>query len=108
MCDQGVKKLGSPIQSKFGLGECDICVTAVMQEINLDVREDFPHWFAEEGIGNLLSEHMDTCVRKYRSELLKRVKKERVWQGVCGFCDEPFGVCDSHLTAILQNLRRQE
>ena len=61
------------------------------------MRQTYPHWFADEGKGNLLTECSDIYVKKCRSELAERVKKKTVWQVNCGFCDEPFGVCVDHL-----------
>ena len=101
----GTSKLGSLIYSQFDEGECDFCASAVSKEILAELREAYPWWFSNDGKGSLLTEHMAFHAKKCRVEFTKRVKKERVWQFSCGFCDEPFGVCAFHLKEILQELQ---
>ncbi len=105
MVEVGTGKLGSPIHSQFGDGECDFCTTSLMNEINAKLREAYPFWFANEGSGNLLTKYMDLYTKKCRSELAERLKTVRVWKVACGFCDEPFGVCAAHLQEVLDELK---
>ena len=49
-----------------------------------------------------MSEYHDFLAKKVRSELAKKVTKQRVWRFDCGFCGEQFGLCKVHVQKILE------
>jgi hypothetical protein len=94
--------------TRIVVDHCDFCAVELSHKKSKWLRETYPEWFEDEGVGNLRSECIDILCKAMRDELNKNLPKLKVWEVECGFCAEPIRLCADHLRKELTELEKDE